>query len=197
VVQIPPDVLSSVGFTKEQQALAEAVGRLVAPSSDLATWTWLRQRTALPELVMDRLSQVGKDAVYEIADLLLAHQFALETALHQRESLLFPQLAHVFLYDLTNVYMEGTALGNDLAKFGRSKEKRSDYRLVTLALLVDEYGFPLYSTTFTDLCHRLPFVGRHRAITQGSGRHETVVDDSGYPEYSSAHDRHPGWAILN
>ncbi len=145
-----PEVLSSLGLTKEQQALAEAVvvGRLVAPSSDLATWVWLRQRTALPELVMDRLSQVGKDAVYEMADLLLAHQSALESALHERESTLFPQVAHVFLYDLTNVYLEGSALGNDLAKFGRSKEKRSDCRLVTLALLVDEYGFPLYSQVY-------------------------------------------------
>ncbi len=50
--------------------------------------------------------------------------------------------------DLTNVYLEGVAQGNTLAKYGRSKEKRSDCRLVTLALLVDEYGFPVLSHVY-------------------------------------------------
>jgi len=162
-----PATLSSMGFTRTQQALAEAVvvGRLVAPSSDLATWAWLRSRTALSELVAGDLSHVGKDAVYEMADKLLEHKSSIESALRAQEMLLFPQVARVFLYDLTNVYMEGAAEGNTLAKYGRSKEKRSDCRLVTLALLVDEYGFPLFShvyggnqsepETLKDVLHRL------------------------------------------
>ncbi|MHB1683260.1 MAG: hypothetical protein ACYCYO_10665 [Bacilli bacterium] len=38
------------------------VGRLVAPSSDLATWHWLRERTALAELLPEDITGVGKDA---------------------------------------------------------------------------------------------------------------------------------------
>ena len=144
------ETLSSAGFTREQQALAEAVvvGRLVAPSSDLATWSWLRHRTALSEWVEGDISRAGKDAVYEIADKLLAHKVHIESALRAREMILFPEGARVFLYDLTNVYMEGAAAGNTLAKYGRSKEKRSDCPLVTLALLVDEHGFPLFSHVY-------------------------------------------------
>lgn len=145
-----PNILETCGFTRRERALAEAVvvGRLVAPSSDLATWSWLRNRTALAELVEEELSDVGKDAVYEMADELLAHKSSMESALRAREHLLFPQVARVFLYDLTNVYLEGAAESNTLAKYGRSKEKRSDCRLVTLALLVDEYGFPVLSHVY-------------------------------------------------
>ena len=54
----------------------------------------------------------------------------------------------MFLYDLTNTYFEGRALGNELAKHGKSKEKRSDCPLVTLALLVDGRGFPVFSRIY-------------------------------------------------
>src|SRR5258708_35880382 len=47
----------------------------------------------------------------------------------------------VTLYDLTNTYFEGTAAGNAKAARGRSKEKRSDSKLVTLGLVLDSSGF--------------------------------------------------------
>lgn len=48
-------------------------------------------------------------------------------------------------FDLTNSYFEGEAKRNPKAKRGHSKEKRSDCKLLTLALVVDEQGFPKYS----------------------------------------------------
>lgn len=145
-----PELLASLGWSEKQATLAEAVviGRLVAPSSDLAAWSWLRQRTSLPELLTVDVSTVGKDAVYEAADRLLAQKTEIEAALRQRETLLFPRESRLFLYDLTNMYFEGAAAGNTLAAYGRSKEKRSDCPLVTLALLVDEFGFPVLSQIF-------------------------------------------------
>lgn len=145
-----PEFLTSLGWSRKDRALAEAVvvGRLVAPSSDLAAWSWLRERTALVELLEEDIGRVGKDAVYEIADKLLQHKSHLEAALRSQENLLFGQTARLFLYDLTNVYMEGSAAGNALAKRGHSKEKRTDCPLITLALLVDEFGFPLMSEIY-------------------------------------------------
>ena len=145
-----PEFLASLGWSRKERALAEAVvvGRLVAPSSDLAAWSWLRERTALVELLEEDIGQVGKDAVYEIADKLLESKSQLEAALRNQENLLFGQPAKLFLYDLTNMYMEGSAAGNTLAKRGHSKEKRTDCPLITLALLVDEFGFPLMSEIY-------------------------------------------------
>jgi transposase len=54
----------------------------------------------------------------------------------------------VTLYDLTNTYMEGSTSANPKAKHGRSKEKRTDCPLVTLALVLDGSGFVRESRTF-------------------------------------------------
>lgn len=143
-------LLDACGLTLSQQALAKAVviARLIAPSSDLATWKWLRNQTALLELLPVNLSEVGKDAVYKIGDELLIHKPKLESALRKRESKLFPSETTLFLYDLTNTYFEGSCADNTLAKRGKSKEKRSDCPLVTLALVVDANGFPLHSQIY-------------------------------------------------
>jgi len=94
------------------------------------------------------LSQIGKDPLYEIGDLLLLHKNALEKGLREQEAILFPQERALFLYDLTNTYFEGSAQKNELAHRGKSKEKRSDCPLVVLALVVDSQGLPIYSQIY-------------------------------------------------
>lgn len=144
------ELLASCGLEPYQRDLAEAVvvGRLVAPDSDLGTWHWLREQTSLPELQGSALEKAGKDAVYEAADRLWEHHAALEEGLRWRENDLYPRGETVVLYDLTNTHLEGRALGNSLAKRGHSKQKRSDCPLVTLALVVDSQGFPLFSQIY-------------------------------------------------
>ena len=143
-------ILESCGLSTTQVALAEAVvvGRLVAPDTELGTWQWLKNRTALLELLPVDLQTVGKDPVYEIADSLLAHKERIERTLYQQERVIFPERPLLFLYDLTNTYFEGRCRQNDLAELGKSKEKRSDCPLVTLALLVDSHGFPIFSQIY-------------------------------------------------
>ena len=143
-------LLASCGFSSMQQALAETVvvARLVAPSSDLATWNWLRNETALVELLPVDLKSIGKDAIYEIADKLLLHKDTFEKALRKQEADLFPSDATLFLFDLTNTYFEGRCLKNELAQHAKSKEMRSDCPLVTLALVVDSRGFPIFSQIY-------------------------------------------------
>ena len=55
---------------------------------------------------------------------------------------------HLCLYDLTNFYFEGRKENSELAQFGRSKEKRSDAKLVSLALLSNGRGFVRRSKTY-------------------------------------------------
>ncbi|HBQ86065.1 MAG TPA: IS1634 family transposase [Syntrophomonas sp.] len=144
------DILRSSGLSPYQISLAEAVvvGRLVKPGSDLKTWEWLRSNSALVELTDEALDNVGKNAVYEIADTLLEHKEYIESQLREKEALLFPEKTTLFLYDLTNTYLEGVSRKNELAMRGKSKEKRSDCPLITLALLVDSRGFPIFSQIY-------------------------------------------------
>ncbi len=145
-----PEILKDCRFSARERSLAEAVvvGRLVSPGSDLATWRWIRAETAIAELTEVTLEQVAKDSVYEIADQLLQHKDAIEKHLLKRENELFPDRGSLYLFDLTNFYMEGQCLGNALAKYAKSKDKRNDCCLISLALMVDSEGFPIASRVY-------------------------------------------------
>jgi len=142
--------LAVLGFNGRQRAAAIAtlIGRMTAPGSALATHQWLQHRSALGELIEFDFTTLDVMALYRISDRLLAHKPALEAFLYERERDLFDLDEVITLYDLTNTYFEGTAQANANAAFGKSKEKRSDCPLVTLALVLDASGFPKRSRVF-------------------------------------------------
>jgi len=144
------NLLSEHGFTPKEQALAAAViwGRLINPGSDLSTWRWLRDESSISEFFPADISRVHKDKVYEIADRLLRFKDKLEDGLYDRQCKLFPGRETLFLFDLTNFYFEGDCRKNDIARRGKSKEKRQKSPLVSLALLVDQDGFPVKSKVY-------------------------------------------------
>jgi len=125
-------------------------GRMISPGSEKHTIEWFRSRSALQELpgVVD-LSKCGKDRFYNIADDLYEIKEKIEDMLFEKERELFPHTdATIFLYDLTNTYLEGHGLGNKLAKRGHCKSKRYDCPLITLALIVDDKGMPICSKIY-------------------------------------------------
>ena len=144
------EILGECGFNKKEQALAAAAiwGRLIKPGSDLATWRWLREESSLSEFFPADISRVHKDRIYEIADKLLANKDFLENKLYERQNEIFPDRESLFLFDLTNFYFEGSCEDNDLAQRGKSKEKRQQNPLVSLALIVDQDGFPVKSKVY-------------------------------------------------
>ena len=89
----------------------------------------------------------------------------------------------IILYDLTNTYFEGRMQGTKIAKFGRSKEKRSDARLVVLAVVVNREGFLKYSNIYQGNmadCKTLEgIINGLGAQTSFSGRKPIVVIDAG------------------
>lgn len=142
--------LTELGFNGPQRAAAVGVviGRMAAPGSELSTYDWLQQRTALGELLGYNYEGMDLQQLYRCGDRLLQHREALETHLFGAARQLFNLGETVTLYDLTNTYFEGTAEGIDKAHHGRSKEKRSDCPLVTLGLVLDASGFPRRSRLF-------------------------------------------------
>lgn len=144
------DILRKCNCDSKEISLMKAViiGRLIEPSSDLAVLDWLQNRSGINELLAVDLSTIGKDLIYEISDKLLLHKEFIEEELRNQEEQLFQITPKVFLYDLTNTYFEGVCLKNELAEHGKCKSKRTDCPLVTLALVVDEHGFPVYSKIY-------------------------------------------------
>jgi transposase len=142
--------LAALGFNGPQQAAAigTLVARMAAPGSELATYQWLQAQSALGELIDFDFAGLDLMALYRISDQLLKHKAALEGFLYEQERTLFDFEEVITLYDLTNTFCEGTAKGNATAALGKSKEKRSDCPLVTLALVLDASGFPKRSEIF-------------------------------------------------
>lgn len=140
-----------LGFTARQINLAalSILGRLIHPGSELSTLNWARELSGLGELLPDDFSRLSKNSLYEIADRIYEHKNAIEHHLNEKEKSLFNLKEHIILYDLTNTYLEGSGTHNAKAKFGRSKEKRHDCRLITMGLVVDEQGFVKKSCFFS------------------------------------------------
>lgn len=142
--------LAELGFNRPQIAAAvgNIVGRMAHPGSELATHAWLQQRTALGELIDFDFETMDLNRLYRASDALYKHRDALQDHLFGAAKSLFGFADTVTLYDLTNTYFEGVAAGVDKAARGRSKEKRSDCPLVTLAVVLDGSGFVRRSRVF-------------------------------------------------
>lgn len=146
-LQLTP-LLLSAGFTPEQAMLAatQVVSRAVYPASELRTTRWVRENSAVCELTGYDQQKITKDRLYKSALDLYRVKDVLEKHLSKRTGELFDLEDKIILYDLTNTYFEGEKRNSSLAKFGRSKEKRNDAKLVALALVVNIEGFIKYSS---------------------------------------------------
>jgi transposase len=138
--------LLEAGCARTWLPLIEAlvIGRLVEPGSERQSWQWMKSRSAIFELTGPPV-HASLSALYRASDVLFSYQGVLETHLCRRERDLFSLTERMCFFDLTNTYFEGAVKSNPKAKRGHSKEKRSDCPLLTLALIVDEQGFPKYS----------------------------------------------------
>ena len=83
---------------------------------------------------------------------------------------------HVLLFDLTNMYFEGRMDGSTICRYGRSKEKRNDCKIVGLGAVVNTEGI---------LCRTQIFEGDRQDVTtleevigslecKGGGKRRTV-----------------------
>ena len=142
------EVLVNKGWTEEQVQLAatQVISRAVYPASELKTARWIKENSAVCELTGYDVEKVTKDKLYQSALSLYTLKDELEKHLSKRTNELFDIEDKIMLYDLTNTYFEGEKTNSKLAKFGRSKEKQNDAKLVVLALVVNIEGFIKYSS---------------------------------------------------
>ena len=107
----------------------------------------------------------------------------IEKYLSKKTNLLFDIQDKIYLYDLTNTYFEGKMKRSRIAKFGRSKEKRSDCKIVVLAIVMNVEGFIKFSTVFEgnmqDPQTLIEVVKEIRCKTSESSQKAVVVIDAG------------------
>ena len=150
------DQLDIAGFLQSQDwacdnislATTHIISRAVYPASELKTVAFIKENSAICEITGFDKNKVTKDKLYQISHDLYSVKDELENYLSKRTNELFDLDDKIILYDLTNTYFEGRMKNSKLAKFGRSKEKRKDARLIVLAVVVNPEGFLKYSNIF-------------------------------------------------
>jgi transposase len=142
--------LQKQGWDQETISLAAThiISRAVYPVSELKTVSFIKENSAISEITCFKKEKITKDMLYKISHRLYAIKTSLENHLSKRTNELFDLEDKIILYDLTNTYFEGRMQKSKIAKFGRSKEKRSDARIVVLAVVINREGFLKYSNIF-------------------------------------------------
>ncbi len=142
--------LQELGFTNIQYncAIGTIVAKIANPSSEAKAYEWLCNISGINELIGCDYNKISFNSIYRISDKLFAHKESIEEHLYTTQKEIFEYDETITLYDLTNTYFEGGAAGVEKAKRGRSKEKRSDAPIITLAVMLDSSGFVRKSEIF-------------------------------------------------
>ena len=119
------------------------MARLIDPAAKLATARALDEATAIHSLGMTLgLGAVGAKEVYAALDGLVAAQPAIEAALARRHL----SDGTLVLYDVSSSYVEGRCC--ELARFGHSRDGRSDKMQIVFGLLCSAAGCPIAIEVF-------------------------------------------------
>lgn len=141
--------LLQMGFTKKQAALSvvSIISRALFSSSEHKSVQYLDTSSALLDCLKYNHS-VNHRHLYEVADQLYQHKHQIDEGLFNKVTELFKLENKLVIFDLSNTYFETSKRGSDLAKFGRSKEKRSDCPIVTFTGVINKEGFIQHSRIY-------------------------------------------------
>ena len=132
---------------KINTALAHLITRTVYSPSELKSMRIMEENSAVCELVSGRQDwHPGYRSIYDVAPSLYEMKEQLESHLCRKTDGLFNITNRMAIFDLTNFYFEGRKDGSRKAQLGRSKEKRTDCKLLVLALCINKEGFIRYSS---------------------------------------------------
>ena len=131
-----------------RQARISIISRAILAASEHKTAQWLAQNSGLLELFDDSVQKTTRHHLYKMATELYHLKEEMETYLYQKNQDLFDFQDKILIYDLTNTYFEGRKAGSQIARYGKSKEKRNDCKQVVLAAVVNQAGFLKHSRIY-------------------------------------------------
>ena len=182
--------------------MAFVIARMVHPASEREAFRWLPTNSAILELLdLERGRPLKLDKLYRMSDGLQRRQKAIADALFAQTRTVFAAAGAAIFYDLTNTHLTGSP-ASPLAQFGRSKQKRNDCPLVTLALATDSHGFPRRSKVLPGTVSEPATLidALDRLATADDAAKPTVIIDAGMSSADNlAYRRRKGhhWITVN
>ena len=172
-------------FSDEQAktAVMHIISRAVYPASEHKTAQWIQANSSVAELCGVEAQKVHRNKLYEISKKLYTVKDKIERHLSTKTNELFDLQDRIIFYDLTNTYFEGRKEDSKIARFGRSKEKRSDAKIVALAAVINAEGFLKYSKIYqgnmADVKTLETTISEISHLTSQSLRKPIIVMDAG------------------
>lgn len=156
------ECLKALGFGSKytSQALISIIARALFACSEHKTAQILAMNSSLKECFHYQESSLNHRELYAIADRLYKHQEQIDQFLYRRIRSMFDLQDRLVIFDISNTYFETSKRASKLAKYGRSKEKRSDCPLVVFTGVINAQGFI-----------------RHSRIYEGNKADTTTLDD--------------------
>lgn len=165
------------------------ISRAVFRASEHKTEQWIKNNSGILQLFSKSARKVTRHDLYKISRKLYDIKDDLEVFFYNRLTDMFNIKNSIFIYDLTNTYFEGRKAGSKKAKFGRSKEKRDDCKLVVMAAVINEQGFLNHSNiyegnmsdpmTLLDIVSKLDKRRAETTIDWTGGKPPMIVMDAG------------------
>ena len=174
---------TSLGMSDGQtkKALISIAGKAIYSASEYRLSQIIEMNSELPSLY-NYEKKISHKQLYSISDILYKHKSSIDKYLYSRITDMFDINDKLVIFDLSNTYFETRKSQSKIAKYGRSKEKRSDCPLVVFSGVINSQGFIRHSriyegnksdmTTISDMIKDLE-------VHSSSNIQHTVVIDAG------------------
>ena len=175
-------ILKGLGFSQKEINITIALitGKLFGNTQECSIHSFLQNQSAIDELLDTNFNKLSLSSLYRVQDKLFNQKEQIESKLYEKEKDLFNFQETILLFDMTNSYFEGKAY-TDLAQYGHSKEKRTDCPLVSLALALNQYGFPVKSFIFKgNVSEPKTLSSMIESITMDASIQKCIVFDAGF-----------------
>jgi len=141
--------LKSLGMPDGQtkKAMISIAGKAIYSASEYKTSQIIEMNSELPALYNCK-KKISHKQLYTISDILYKHKPSIDSYLYNRITDMFDINDKLVIFDLSNTYFETRKAQSKIAKYGRSKEKRSDCPLVVFSGVINSQGFIRHSRIY-------------------------------------------------
>jgi len=177
------DYFTSLGMSDGQtkKALISIAGKAIYSASEYKTSQIIEINSELPSLYHYE-KKISHKQLYTISDILYKHKPSIDKYLYNRITDMFDINDKLIIFDLSNTYFETRKAQSKIAKYGRSKEKRSDCPIVVFSGVINSQGFIRHSRIYegnkADIA-TIPDMIKDLQAHSPSDREHTVVIDAG------------------
>lgn len=173
--------LQSLGMSDRQtkKALMSIAGKAIYSASEHKTAQIFEMNSELPSLY-NYTQKITHKQLYSITDILYKHKSSIDKYLYKRVTNMFDINDKLVIFDISNTYFETRKVQSKIAKYGRSKEKRSDCPLVVFSGVINPQGFIRHSRIYegnkSDIATLSDMINDLEEHAPSDTRHTVVID---------------------